>query len=151
MHVIAAKAVAFGLCLQPEWKSYALQIKKNACALAAALQEAGLRIVSGGTDSHLMLVDLRPFGINGKVAQETLDKASITCNKNSIPRDPEKPFVTSGIRLGTPAVTTRGMKEEEMKEIARLIVTALKNPKDEAVLAGVKKEVNDLCLKFPVH
>lgn len=151
MHVIAAKAVAFGLCLQPEWKAYAQQIKRNATALAAALQDGGLRIVSGGTDSHLMLVDLRPFGITGKIAQEALDLASITCNKNSIPNDPEKPFVTSGIRLGTPAVTTRGMREEEMKEIARLIVTALKSPKDNSVLAGVKAEVNGLCLRFPVH
>ena len=151
MHVIAAKAVAFGLCLKPEWKGYVQQIKKNAKALAGALQESGLRIVSGGTDSHLMLVDLRPFGVNGKIAQEALDHASITCNKNSIPRDPEKPFVTSGIRLGTPAVTTRGMKEEEMKEIARLIVAALKGHKEAEVLASIKKEVNELCLKFPIH
>ena len=151
MHVIAAKAVAFGLCLQPEWKTYAQQIKKNASALASALVEQGLRIVSGGTDSHLMLVDLRPYGITGKIAQEALDHANITTNKNSIPNDPEKPFVTSGIRLGTPAVTTRGMKEAEMVEIARFIATVLHAPKDEAVIAKVKQEVIDLTSKFSAH
>lgn len=151
MHVIAAKAVAFGLCLQPEWKTYAQQIKKNASALAAALVDQGLRIVSGGTDSHLMLVDLRPYGITGKIAQEALDHANITTNKNSIPNDPEKPFVTSGIRLGTPAVTTRGMKEAEMVEIAKFIATVLHAPKDEAVIAQVKQEVIALTSKFSAH
>lgn len=151
MHVVAAKAVAFGLCLQPEWKDYAAQVKKNAQALAAALTEAGLRIVSGGTDSHLMLVDLRPFGINGKVAQTALERANITTNKNTIPNDPEKPFVTSGVRLGTPAVTTRGMKEPEMKEIASHIATVLRSPEDETVIAEVKKQVTSLCTRFSIH
>ncbi len=151
MHVIAAKAVAFGLCLQPDWKDYAAQVKKNAQALAAALTEAGLRIVSGGTDSHLMLVDLRPFGINGKVAQSALEHANITTNKNTIPNDPEKPFVTSGVRLGTPAVTTRGMKEPEMKEIAAHIATVLRSPEDSKVIAEVKKQVTALCTRFSIH
>src|SRR6185295_19409946 len=105
---IAAKAVAFGEALRPEFKTYAAQVKKNAAALAAALTNEGFRIVSGGTDSHLMLVDLRSFGVTGKLAQEVLEKVNITTNRNAIPNDPEKPFVTSGVRLGTPAVTTRG-------------------------------------------
>jgi glycine hydroxymethyltransferase len=113
--------------------------------------EQGFRIVSGGTDSHLMLVDLRPYGITGKVAQIALDEASITTNKNSIPNDPAKPFITSGIRLGTPAVTTRGMKEPEMVEIAGLIAKALKSPEDVDVLAAVKAEVHKLTARFPIH
>jgi len=149
MHVIAAKAVAFGEALQPSFKVYQAQIKKNARALASAMQEEGFRIVSGGTDSHLMLVDLRPFGVTGKVAQIVLDEASITTNKNSIPFDPEKPFVTSGIRLGTPAVTTRGLKEAEMKEIASLIARALKA--GEGNVADVKAEVHALTARFPIH
>jgi glycine hydroxymethyltransferase len=151
MHVVAAKAVAFGLCLQPDWKHYAAQVKSNAQALAAALAKEGLRIVSGGTDSHLMLVDLRPFGINGKVAQNALEQANITTNKNTIPNDPEKPFVTSGVRLGTPAVTTRGMKEPEMREIASHIATVLRSPNDAAVIAQVKSEVVALCARFSIH
>jgi glycine hydroxymethyltransferase len=151
MHVIAAKAVAFGLCLEPSWKAYAAQVKANARALAAGLQSHGLRIVSGGTDSHLMLVDLRSYNVTGKVAQEALDLASITCNKNSIPNDPAKPFVTSGIRLGTPAVTTRGMKEAEMGVIAELISRVLRTPKDEAVLVAVRGEVHALCGRFSIH
>jgi glycine hydroxymethyltransferase len=151
MHVIAAKAVAFGLCLQPDWKDYAAQVKKNARALAAAIEAQGLRVVSGGTDSHLMLVDLRPFGVNGKIAQIALDEANITTNKNTIPNDPEKPFVTSGIRLGTPAVTTRGMKEPEMKEIAGLIAEVLRAPEDEAVHASVKQKVIALTGRFKIH
>jgi glycine hydroxymethyltransferase len=151
MHVIAAKAVAFGLCLQPEWKDYAAQIVANAKALAAELTAQGLRIVSGGTDSHLMLVDLRPYGVNGKIAQNALDHANITTNKNSIPNDPEKPFVTSGIRLGTPAVTTRGMKEAEMVEIAGYIAEVLRAPDDEAVVAQVKQKVIDLTNRFSLN
>ncbi len=118
MHVIAAKAVAFKEAQQPEFKTYAQQIVKNATALADALAAEGFRIVSGGTDNHLMLVDLRPFGVTGKVAQEALDRAGITCNKNAIPNDPEKPFTTSGLRLGTAAVTTAGMRGAEMDEIS---------------------------------
>lgn len=151
MHVIAAKAVAFGEALKPEFKSYQAQIRKNAHALAEALIEQGFRIVSGGTDSHLMLVDLRPFNVNGKVAQHALDVAAITTNKNSIPFDPEKPFVTSGIRLGTPAVTTRGMKEAEMKEIAQFIARALRAPEDAANLAAVREDVVSLTKRFPIH
>jgi glycine hydroxymethyltransferase len=151
MHVIAAKAVCFGEALRPEFKEYQAQIKKNANALANAMIEQGFRIVSGGTDSHLMLVDLRPYGITGKVAQIALDEASITTNKNSIPNDPAKPFITSGIRLGTPAVTTRGMKEPEMVEIAGLIAKALKSPEDVDVLAAVKAEVHKLTARFPIH
>ena len=151
MHTIAAKAVAFGLCLQPDWKDYARQVKKNAQALAAALTEEGLRIVSGGTDSHLMLVDLRPFGINGKIAQAALEMANITTNKNTIPNDPEKPFVTSGVRLGTPAVTTRGMKEPEMREIAAHIASVLRAPDDSAVISSVRSQVTALCTRFSIH
>ena len=151
MHVIAAKAVCFKEALQPEFKDYQAQIKRNAAALAAAMTEEGFRIVSGGTDSHLMLVDLRPFGVTGKVAQIVLDTVNITTNKNSIPFDPEKPFVTSGIRLGTPATTTRGMKEGEMKTIASLIARALKNTENESELAKVKADVVALCGQFPVH
>lgn len=151
MHVIAAKAVCFGEALRPEFKEYQAQIKKNANALANAMIAQGFRIVSGGTDSHLMLVDLRPYGITGKVAQIALDEASITTNKNSIPNDPAKPFITSGIRLGAPAVTTRGMKEPEMVEIAGLIAKALKSPEDADVLAAVKAEVHALTARFPIH
>lgn len=151
MHVIAAKAVCFQEAMEPSFKEYQAQIKKNAKALAEAMTAEGFRIVSGGTDSHLMLVDLRPFGITGKVAQITLDQVHITCNKNSIPFDPEKPFVTSGIRLGTPAVTTRGMKEAEMKTIAALIARALRNTENEEELAKVTAEVVALCARFPIH
>lgn len=151
MHVIAAKAVCFGEALRPEFKTYQAQIRANAAALSEAMQAHGFRIVSGGTDSHLMLVDLRPYGITGKVAQIALDHANITTNKNSIPNDPEKPFVTSGIRLGTPAVTTRGMKEAEMAEIAELIAAALKAPEDADNLAGVRDRVIALTQRFPIH
>ncbi len=151
MHVIAAKAVAFLEASQPEFREYQAQIKKNARALAASVADEGFRIVSGGTDSHLMLVDLRPFDVNGKVAQIALDQANITTNKNSIPNDPEKPFVTSGIRLGTPAVTTRGMKESEMKQIASLIARVLHAPEDEAVKEAVKRDVIGLTESFPIH
>ncbi|HVT13345.1 MAG TPA: serine hydroxymethyltransferase [Fimbriimonadaceae bacterium] len=151
MHVIAAKAVAFKEALEPSFKEYQAQIRKNAAALASAMQAEGFRIVSGGTDSHLMLVDLRPFGVTGKIAQIVLDDAHITTNKNSIPNDPEKPFITSGIRLGTPAVTTRGMKEGEMKEIASLIARALRARENESELTGVRADVIALTAKFPIH
>lgn len=150
-HVIAAKAVAFGEALRPEFKSYAQQIKKNAAALAAALTHEGFRIVSGGTDSHMMLVDLRPFGVTGKLAQEVLEHANITTNKNAIPNDPESPFVTSGVRLGTPAVTTRGMVEADMSFIAKSIATVLRNHSDEGTLNKVRAEVTDLCRRYPIH
>ncbi len=148
MHVIAAKAVAFKLAMLPEFADYAAQIVRNAAALAAGLTAEGFRIVSGGTDNHLMLVDLRPFGVTGKVAQEALDRAGITCNKNAIPNDPEKPFVTSGLRLGTASVTTAGMGEPEMAEIARLIALVLRAPDDDAVRVDVLDQANRLCSKF---
>ncbi|MBL8088367.1 MAG: serine hydroxymethyltransferase [Chthonomonas sp.] len=151
MHVIAGKAVAFLEASRPEFRTYQAQIRKNAAALAAAMGDEGFRIVSGGTDSHLMLVDLRPYGVNGKVAQHVLDVASITTNKNSIPYDPEKPFVTSGIRLGTPAVTTRSMVESDMRTIASCIAKALRGWEDEAVLAEVKASVHELTARYPIH
>jgi len=150
MHVIAAKAVCFYEALQPSFKEYAEQIVKNAQTLAAALEKAGVRIVSGGTDNHLMLVDLRPIKVTGKEAATALDKARITVNKNTIPFDPESPFVTSGIRVGTPAVTTRGMKEAEMEQIASFIQQVLKNTDDDALLTEVRKEVLELTSRFPV-
>lgn len=150
-HVIAAKAVAFGEALQPEFKAYQQQVAKNAVVLADTLTKRGLRIVSGRTESHVMLVDLRAKGITGKVAEEALGHANITINKNAIPNDPEKPFVTSGIRLGTPAVTTRGFAEAECEQLANMIADVLENPSDEAVLAAVKQQALDLCAKFPVY
>ena len=151
MHVIAAKAVALKEALTPEFKRYQEQIVKNAKALAQRLMSQGFRLVSEGTDNHLMLVDLRQSELTGKVAQETLDRARITVNKNAVPFDTRSPFVTSGIRIGTPAVTTRGMKENEMELIADLIVRALKNVGDERVLRLVGDEVGQLCQKFPVY
>jgi glycine hydroxymethyltransferase len=151
MHVIAAKAVCFHEASQPEFKSYQHQIKLNAAAFAEALTTEGFRCVSGGTDSHLILVDLRPFGITGKVAQVVLESVNITTNRNSIPFDPEKPFVTSGVRLGTPATTTRGMREGEMRQIASLIARALKAQEDEAELGRIKRDVVSLCESFPIH
>ncbi|WP_395744447.1 ribose 5-phosphate isomerase B [Prosthecobacter sp.] len=150
MHVIAAKAVCFGECLKPGFKDYTAQIVKNAQALAAALIELGYRITSGGTDNHLMLVDLRPKGLNGKIASETLDKAAITVNKNGIPFDTEKITLGGGIRVGTPAVTTRGMKEAEMKQIAAWIDRALTNKDDAAALAEIRKEVSQTNKRFPL-
>jgi len=149
-HIIAAKAVCFKEALQPEFKTYQQQIVKNAATLATALAGKGFRIVSGGTDNHLMLVDLRPKKITGKIAQEALDKAGITVNKNMIPFDPEKPTITSGIRVGTPAVTTRGMKEAEMTQIAALMTEVLDKPDDVAVHARVKEKVKTLTGKFPL-
>ena len=148
MHVVAAKAVAFHEAAQPAFREYAAQIVRNARALAAALTDQGFRIVSGGTDNHLLLVDLRPFGVTGKVAQEALDVAGITCNKNAIPNDPEKPFVTSGLRLGTAAVTTAGMGEPEMIEIGSLIARVLGAVDDVGVRAEVLDAANGLCSKF---
>jgi glycine hydroxymethyltransferase len=151
MHVIAAKAVAFKEALTDEYKEYQKQIVKNAKVLAEELTNKGLRIVSGGTDNHLMLVDLSGKGITGKKAEEALVKAEITVNKNTIPFDQQSPFVTSGIRIGTPAVTQRGMKEAEMKEIASLIERVIDNIEDEAELKRVKEDVRKLSEKFPLY
>ena len=151
MHIIAAKAVAFKEALSPEFKEYQKQVVKNAKAMADALVKGGLRIVSGGTDNHLMLVDLRPKGVTGKMAEEGLEKAGITCNKNSIPNDPEKPFITSGVRLGTPAITARGMKEDEAVQIAEMIIKVLENVNDDEKIAEVKNEVLKLAGKFPLY
>jgi glycine hydroxymethyltransferase len=151
MHVIAAKAVSFKEALSDDFKVYQKQVIKNAKVLAEELEKRGLRIVSGGTDNHLMLVDLTPKGITGKAAEKALVEAEITCNKNGIPFDKEKPFVTSGIRLGTPAVTTRGMKEEEMVTIADLIVRVLDNMDNAEEIAKVKEEVHKLAEKFPLY
>jgi glycine hydroxymethyltransferase len=151
MHVIAAKAVAFGEALRPEFKAYQQQIVKNAAALAGGLMKRGLTLCSGGTDNHLMLVDLRGGELTGKVAEETLDAAHITVNKNTIPNDPRSPFVTSGVRIGTPAVTTRGMKEAEMDVIADLIVQALQSAGDAGKLGRIASDVHDLCARFPLY
>jgi glycine hydroxymethyltransferase len=151
MHIIAAKAVAFKEALEPAFKGYQKQILLNARALAGELKDNGFRIVSGGTDTHLMLVDLRPKKITGKEAQNVLDKAGITVNKNTIPYDPEKPFVASGIRLGTPALTTRGMRENQMKEIGRMINEAIENKGDENRLSKIKEKVKKLCQEFPLY
>ena len=150
MHIIAAKAVCFLEAMKPEFKDYQRQIVSNAKALSAALTAHGFRIVSGGTDNHLMLVDLRPKKLTGKIAQESLDRAGITVNKNLIPYDPEKPLVTSGVRLGTPAVTTRGMKETEMEEVAALIAEVLKKPDDATLQGSVKEKVRALTAQFPL-
>ena len=151
MHVIAAKAVALGEALQPEFKVYAQQIIDNAKALAAALQDKGLTIVSGGTDTHVMLVDVRSTGLTGKEAEHLLDEVGITCNKNTIPFDPASPFVTSGIRLGTPALTTRGLQVKDMEEIADIIAAVLKNPEDKAVHEEASKRVVALCEAYPLY
>lgn len=151
MHVIAAKAVAFGEALQPEFKTYIQQVKKNAQAFGEALIAEGVDIVSGGTDNHLVLLNLRSLGITGKIAEHVLDEVGITVNKNTIPYDTESPFVTSGIRIGTPAATTRGFKEEEMKEIASIIAKLLKNHEDEAVKQEARQRVIALTDKFPLY
>jgi len=151
MHVIAAKAVALKEALSAEFKVYQQQIVKNARALAQALMSKGFRLTSDGTDNHLMLVDLRKSELTGKVAQETLDRARITVNRNAVPFDTRSPFVTSGIRIGTPAVTTRGMKENEMAFIGEFISRALSNVSDEAALKAVASDVGELCKKFPVY
>lgn len=152
-HAIAAKAVAFREALDPSFKVYVHQIVKNASALAAALAKQGFRLVSGGTDNHLMVVDLRPFDADctGKEAQLILDEAGITLNKNTVPDDPRSPFVTSGVRIGTPSVTTQGMKEPEMLEIAELIAHTLRVRNDPQAVADVRKRVAALCARFPVY
>jgi glycine hydroxymethyltransferase len=151
MHVIAAKAVSFREALQPDFKSYCGQIIRNAQALAAALAGHGFQIVSGGTDNHLMLVDLRNKGVTGKVAEKVLGEAGITVNKNTVPKETQSPFVTSGVRIGTPAVTTRGMKEEDMGRIAGFIDRALAAPEDARSLARIKQEVRELANAFPLY
>ena len=151
MHIIAAKAVAFKEALSPEFKQYAAQVKKNAQVVAETLTQRGLRIVSGGTQSHVMLVDLRSKGITGKEAEAVLGSAHMTINKNTIPNDPEKPMVTSGVRIGTPAMTTRGFKEEEARATANLVADVLDNPRDEANLNVVRAKVADLAKRFPVY
>jgi glycine hydroxymethyltransferase len=151
MHVIAAKAVSFGEALKPEFTEYQKQVLKNAKAFAAALTKQGLRIVSGGTDCHMFLVDLRPLKITGKDAESTLEKVNITVNKNAIPYDPEKPMVASGIRIGTPAITTRGLKEKEIEEIASSIVEALKNKDNQPALDKIRENTKKMCLKFPIY
>jgi len=150
-HVIAAKAVALKEALQPSFKDYQRRTVENAVILAEGLKRAGLRLVSGGTDNHLMLVDLRPKKLTGKVAEEALGKAGITVNKNMIPWDPEKPMTTSGVRIGTPALTSRGMGAQEMTIVARLIGRVLDAPSDATVLAKVRGEVKDLCEQFPMY
>ena len=151
MHVIAAKAVALEEALQPAFKEYAAQVVKNAKALAASLQEKGFRIVSGGTDNHLMLVDLRSKGVTGKEAQNLLDGVGITANRNTIPFEPLSPFVTSGIRLGSPALTTRGFKEADMEEVAAIIALVLDHATDTAAQEEAKKRVDALCEKYPLY
>jgi glycine hydroxymethyltransferase len=148
MHVVAAKAVAFHEAQQPAFRTYAAGVVENAKALSGALAAHGLRIVSGGTDNHLLLVDLRSFGVNGKIAQEALDRAGITTNKNAIPNDPEKPFVTSGLRLGTAATTTAGMGSDEMVQIAEMIATVLRAVDDDAVIDATRAQANALCARF---
>ena len=151
MHVIAAKAVAFKEALAPEFKEYQGQVVKNAKALAAGLSKRGFKLTSGGTDNHLMLVDLSQTELTGKVAEEALDRAGITVNKNGIPFDTRSPFITSGIRIGTPAATTHGLKEAEMDVVAGLIADVLGNVADEAKIAAVKSEVNALMKRFPLY
>jgi glycine hydroxymethyltransferase len=150
MHIIAGKAVAFGEALRPEFKTYAAQIRRNARALAEALSAHGITLISGGTENHLMLVDLRALGITGAQAQKALDRAGITVNKNAIPDDPQPPMRTSGIRIGTPAVTTRGLGEAEMAQIAAWITAVLQNVDDHEAQARIADEVRELCRNFPV-
>ena len=151
MHVIAAKAVAFHEAMSKEFKAYQMQVIDNARVMSKVLQERGLRIVSGHTDCHMFLVDLRPKNITGKDAETALGRAHITVNKNAIPNAPQKPFVTSGIRIGSPAMTTRGFKELEAEKLANLIADVLDAPNDDAVIARVAGEVKQLCTKFPVY
>jgi glycine hydroxymethyltransferase len=151
MHVIAAKAVAFKEAMAPGFKAYQQQVIKNAQIVAETLTQRGLRIVSGGTQSHVMLVDLRPKGITGKEAEAVLGQAHMTINKNAIPNDPEKPMVTSGVRIGTPAMTTRGFKDEEARITANLIADVLDNPRDPANIETVRTKVNALTARFPVY
>ena len=150
-HVIAAKAVALKEALHPSFKQYAAQVVSNARALAASLVQRGFNVVSGGTDNHLMLVDLRSKGLTGKVAEQALDRAGITVNKNTVPKETQSPFVTSGIRIGTAAVTTRGMKEPEMRRIAGLIDVTLRSPEDGDLAKRVREEVRELTAAFPLY
>lgn len=151
MHVIAAKAVAFGEDLTDDFKQYAKQIKKNEKVLSDELQKQGIRVVSGGTDTHVLLADMKAIGITGKVAQNVLDEIGITANRNTIPFETLSPFVTSGIRLGSPALTTRGLKEDDFKEVADIIATVVKNPKDAAIKASCADRVAALCKKYPLY
>ena len=151
MHVIAAKAVALGEALRPEFKEYAKQVIRNAAVLSKTLQEEGFRIVSGGTDNHLMLVDLTNKGITGKVAQTVLDEVNITANRNTIPFEPLSPFVTSGLRLGTPALTTRGFKEADLQEVGKIIALVLSDAENEEKKAEARKRVAALCRKYPLY
>lgn len=151
MHVIAAKAVAFGEDLSDDFKQYARQIKKNEKVLSDELQKQGIRVVSGGTDTHVLLADMKAIGITGKVAQTVLDEIGITANRNTIPFETLSPFVTSGIRLGSPALTTRGLKEEDFKEVADIIATVVKNPEDAAIKASCADRVAALCKKYPLY
>ncbi|MFC3039615.1 serine hydroxymethyltransferase [Virgibacillus xinjiangensis] len=151
MHIIAAKAVCFKEALSDDFKEYAEQIVKNAAALGDSLSKEGLRIVSGGTDNHLLLLDVTSLGISGKVAEQVLDEIGVTANKNTIPYDTESPFVTSGVRIGTAAVTSRGFKEEEMKEIAEIMALTVKNHEDEVKLEEASKRVKELTQKFPLY
>jgi glycine hydroxymethyltransferase len=151
MHVIAAKAVAFGEALQPEFKEYQQRIVNNAQALAKTLMDNGLAIVSGGTDNHLMTVDLRSINMTGKKAQELLEAVNITTNKNTIPNDPQKPNISSGIRIGTPAITSRGFQPQDMKVVGESIADKLKNPDDQATHDRVMKQVSELCKKYPLY
>lgn len=151
MHVIAAKAVAFGEDLSDDFKQYAKQIKKNEKVLSDELQKNGIRVVSGGTDTHVLLADMKAIGITGKVAQTVLDEIGITANRNTIPFETLSPFVTSGIRLGSPALTTRGFKEDDFKEVADIISTVVKNPEDAAVKVDCAKRVHALCVKYPLY
>lgn len=151
MHVIAAKAVAFGEDLSDDFKQYAKQIKKNEKVLSDELQKQGIRVVSGGTDTHVLLADMKAIGITGKVAQNVLDEIGITANRNTIPFETLSPFVTSGIRLGSPALTTRGLKEDDFKEIADIIASVVKNPEDAAIKADCAKRVAALCKKYPLY
>lgn len=151
MHVIAAKAVAFGEDLSDDFKAYAKQIKKNEKVLSDELQKNGIRVVSGGTDTHVLLADMKAIGITGKVAQTVLDEIGITANRNTIPFETLSPFVTSGIRLGSPALTTRGFKEDDFKEVADIISLVVKNPEDAAIKADCAKRVQALCVKYPLY
>lgn len=151
MHVIAAKAVAFGEALTDDFARYARQIVANAKRLAEALMERGFTLISGGTDNHLILIDVRNTGLNGKTAEKLLDEVGVTTNKNAIPFDPESPMVTSGIRVGTPAVTTRGMDEEAMEEIAEIFALVLKNPGDEVKKEEARRRVKALTERFPLY
>jgi glycine hydroxymethyltransferase len=150
-HIIAAKAIAFQEALSDEYMEYVLQVKNNAATMAESFVELGYQIISGGTDNHMMLIDLRNKDLTGKIAEETLGKVDITINKNMVPFDTRSPFVTSGMRIGTAAVTTRGLNEEDMKRIVKLIDRALNHYENEADLKNIKKEVNDWMVQFPLY